>query len=1256
MNNILFTSRLFFRLGVLLAAWAVLAVWAGAGSEAWSSIGPGGGRVNVLVMDPEVPAVMYAGTEDAGLFMSLDEGMNWFPCNLGLYFLTVVDLAIDPGDHLTRYLSVSGAGVYKSSVSCGVWSPVNTGLTDDQVYGLAVDPLISSRVYAGTDTAGVFKSTDGGGHWTAINSGLTNMFVHDFLIDPLAPSTLYAGTYGGGVFKSSTAGATWVDAGSGLTSDNVVALAIDPENSSTLYAGTWTGGISRSTDRGGNWAAANTGLTSMNVWALAIDAQNPATVYAGTDTGVFRSTDRGGSWAPPGTGIAGKIVNTVVIHTLYSPILFAGTYRDGVLRSSDSGASWTPWNNGLVTFEVQSLAVDPQDPTRLYAGTSDYGLFRSTDKGATWKGICPALTYSSAYSLAVDPNNSANLYAGSDENGLHRSTDWGETWVRTSHANAYNFAIAIDPHTPSRVYSGSSSIGINRSTDSGVTWAAASMGLPSPVTVWNLAIDPVTPAILYAGTQGSGVFKTTDGGDHWNAANTDLANLMIKDLAIHPQTPATLYAATSGGGVFRSTNGGGRWTAINTGLGSLYAESLAINPRAPATVYAGTADQGVFVSTDSGGHWSAMVTDLGNSYVSALAIDAESPQTIYAGTQGNSVYAYTFYPCPPPAITTQPAGQTVQSGQTATLTVVATGTPPLAYQWYEGESGDTSKPVSGATGSTFTSPPLTGGAFFWVRVSNDCGPRDSVAVQVVVTEVMIPSAPTGLAAAPVSPTQVNLTWQDTSTRETGFKIDKRAGSSGTFAQVATVAANVTAFANTGLTAGTEYAFRVRAYNTYGDSAYSNEATAATPAAGTPLSPSNLSATAVAANRVHLAWSDNASNEAGFKLERRTADKGEWSQVAVARATETHFDDRGVAADTAYVYRLRASNAVGDSAWSNEAAVTTSSTLPAAPSGLWATAASATVIALLWDDNAANESGFKVERRDGTSGAWAQIGTTSANGKAFADNKAPALTPCFYRVRAANAAGNSAYSNTATAMLGDYDLYIPAAAHTAGANDTVWRSDVDLDNKSAAAATVEIALLVKDQGNPDPVRVSQSVPAGQTVRLGDVLGGTPFNTSNAALGIRVTSGTVCLNSRFYNTASECGGTYGMYVDGADDAALLCGESGAVRGLFHHVSHSTAADSGFRTNIGFVNASAFNVQVVIRAYGDAGEYLGAMSHVLQPWEHRQFTKIHETLGTPAVSHGYITVEVVTAGGRVHAYAMLIDNVSGDPIYMPVKIVPY
>jgi len=89
-----------------------------------------------------------------------------------------------------------------------------------------------------------------------------------------------------------------------------------------------------------------------------------------------------------------------------------------------------------------------------------------------------------------------------------------------------------------------------------------------------------------------------------------------------------------------------------------------------------------------------------------------------------------------------------------------------------------------------------------------------------------PAAPTGLVGTAVSGTSITVTWVDQSTNETSFKIERALGA-GAFSQVATVGANVTTYADSGLAANTAYSYRVRASNTGGDSAFTNTATATT---------------------------------------------------------------------------------------------------------------------------------------------------------------------------------------------------------------------------------------------------------------------------------------------------------------------------------------------------------------------------------------------------------------------------------------------
>ena len=99
---------------------------------------------------------------------------------------------------------------------------------------------------------------------------------------------------------------------------------------------------------------------------------------------------------------------------------------------------------------------------------------------------------------------------------------------------------------------------------------------------------------------------------------------------------------------------------------------------------------------------------------------------------------------------------------------------------------------------------------------------------------------------------------------------------------------MTSYSNTGLTASTSYSYRVRAYNAAGDSDYSNTASAVTQAApALPAAPTNLVATAVSKSQINLTWTDNATNETGFRIERcKGSTCTNFAQIATVGANVT----------------------------------------------------------------------------------------------------------------------------------------------------------------------------------------------------------------------------------------------------------------------------------------------------------------------------------------------------------------------------------
>jgi hypothetical protein len=193
--------------------------------------------------------------------------------------------------------------------------------------------------------------------------------------------------------------------------------------------------------------------------------------------------------------------------------------------------------------------------------------------------------------------------------------------------------------------------------------------------------------------------------------------------------------------------------------------------------------------------------------------------------------------------------------------------------------------------------------------------------------LVVPAAPTGLIATATSSSSISLTWTDNSTNESGYKIERCQGATcSSYTQIGTVGAGVTTYSNANLTAGTAYGYRVRAYNSGGNSGYSNTVSATTTAINPlPSAPTNLSAIAASSTSVRLSWTDNSVNESGFKIERcKGSTCTVFSQIGTVKANVSALVNSGLIRNTTYKYRVRAYNAKGNSSYSSVVVVTTKS--------------------------------------------------------------------------------------------------------------------------------------------------------------------------------------------------------------------------------------------------------------------------------------------------------------------------------------------
>ena len=330
----------------------------------------------------------------------------------------------------------------------------------------------------------------------------------------------------------------------------------------------------------------------------------------------------------------------------------------------------------------------------------------------------------------------------------------------------------------------------------------------------------------------------------------------------------------------------------------------------------------------------------------------------------------------------------------------------------------------------------------------------------------------------------------------------------------------------------------------------------------PEAPSGLAATPILTSRIDLAWSDNATTETAYEVERSTSGiGGPYTLLVSLPAGSTGYSNTGLSESSEYCYRVRAVNAGGASTDDGPVCTTTPALAPpAAPTGLVATATSFSQVDLSWTDNATTETGYEVERSTtGVGGTYSLIATLGANAVAYDDPNRTPVTEYCYRVRATNSAGPSGYADPACATTPG------SALDFGGTPASTYVTFGDPDALDLAQFTVECWFRRDGPGSPTSTGSGGIDDAIPLVTHGAAEADGDNRDMNFFLGIRNTGGVLCAdfeeglggsgpvglnhpivgvtpvgNGWHHAAATYDGTTWRLYLDGNLDASLAVGQ--------------------------------------------------------------------------------------------------------------------
>ena len=642
---------------------------------------PAGTDVSVGVYEiriaPSNSNIFYMET-NGGVYKSVDRGTTWvktaFPTVFmdanGVHRAEGQKMAIDPLNPNIVFAGTQENGLWVTRDGGTTWQQVTAvpqgGSNSDA--GLSGIVFHNGTIYVGTAGSGVYRSTDGGYNWQSIPGGPSD-------VNHSAVSAT------GELFVTDTnTSALWKYAAGTWTKviDSVAfGVAVDPFNPAHIVAVSSGGGLNESFDSGATWGGWNwyaqleasddvpwleTSGLYMSATDIVFDPITPNKLYQSAGVGVWNivltSPVAGATlhWNSQSAGIENIVPNDIIAPVGGNPIFASWDRAFFEVENLDSYATHYSGGDFSMGWSLDYASTDPS----FIVGISDYWGREhsgySTDGGQTWHEFAGlpswALNTIGGSIAASTPLNF--IWAASGNVPPAYTLDGGVTWTTITIPgltdwSGFHHAYYLQKTTitADRVDAGTFYLydvlsGVYVTHDGGVNWTKVFTGQISPWSYWNSKIEAVP------GSEGELFFTT---------GNLDGDPLVAADIPF-----------------MHSTDGGATWQAV-AGVKEVttFGYGAAKVPGGPATIFiVGFVNEqyGIFYSTDDAQTWTQIGRyPAGNlDTITAISGDMDNYGMVYVGLGGKS---YVYLDVDDIGTATPPANQPPPSGGGG-------GTPPVA--------------------------------------------------------------------------------------------------------------------------------------------------------------------------------------------------------------------------------------------------------------------------------------------------------------------------------------------------------------------------------------------------------------------------------------------------------------------------------------------------------------------------------------------------------------------------------------------------